>query len=386
MAENTEFLPAERAGKDEIKKQADVISARHELQGSLNAAGEIFLVLNKQRQILFANESLKHFLEMENLESIYGLRLGEALQCKHSEEVSGCGTTEFCKTCGAANAILSSLQGIKDVRECRIIRNDMGESYDFKVWATPYKVSDEQFSILALMDISAQKRREVLERTFFHDLMNTSGSLKSFLDLLRESELNPMEESEFKEIAFALSERLIDEIRAQRTLLEAEKNDLILKLSPVNTIDTLKSVSNYFNKNIYSREKSVLISENAVDSQIVTDSTHLQRILVNALKNALEASEPGDTITLSVESSGDNVIFTVKNPAFMPREIQLQLFNRSFSTKGVGRGIGTYSMKLLGEKYLKGKVWFESDEDKGTTFFISIPLELRQIKTESIIL
>jgi sensor histidine kinase regulating citrate/malate metabolism len=59
--------------------------------------------------------------------------------------------------------------------------------------------------------------------------------------------------------------------------------------------------------------------------------------------------------------------------SWISREVQLQLFKRSFSTKGAGRGIGTYSMKLLGEKYLKGKVWFQSSPEKGTTFFIAIP-------------
>jgi sensor histidine kinase regulating citrate/malate metabolism len=50
----------------------------------------------------------------------------------------------------------------------------------------------------------------------------------------------------------------------------------------------------------------------------------------------------------------------------------MQLFQRSFSTKGTGRGIGTYSMKLFGEKYLEGRVDFESTRENGTTFFIEI--------------
>jgi sensor histidine kinase regulating citrate/malate metabolism len=48
------------------------------------------------------------------------------------------------------------------------------------------------------------------------------------------------------------------------------------------------------------------------------------------------------------------------------------MFKRSFTTKGIGRGLGTYSMKLLGEKYLKGKVGFESSKQNGTTFYIEI--------------
>ena len=39
----------------------------------------------------------------------------------------------------------------------------------------------------------------------------------------------------------------------------------------------------------------------------------------------------------------------------------------------------TYSMKLFGEQYLKGKVWFSTSEDKGTTFFISVPLAYEEV-------
>jgi len=54
----------------------------------------------------------------------------------------------------------------------------------------------------------------------------------------------------------------------------------------------------------------------------------------------------------------------------MPAEIQMQIFQRSFSTKGSDRGIGTYSIKLLAENYLKGKVDFSSNESEGTIFWV----------------
>jgi sensor histidine kinase regulating citrate/malate metabolism len=60
------------------------------------------------------------------------------------------------------------------------------------------------------------------------------------------------------------------------------------------------------------------------------------------------------------------------NPTYMTEETKLQVFQRSFSTKGINRGLGTYSMKLLGERYLKGKVGFTSDEKNGTHFFIRL--------------
>ena len=67
-------------------------------------------------------------------------------------------------------------------------------------------------------------------------------------------------------------------------------------------------------------------------------------------------------------------MFEVHNPVEMPREIQLQMFVRSFSTKGLGRGLGTYSARLFTEAYLGGRIGFRSDST-GTTFWVEIPEE-----------
>ncbi len=77
---------------------------------------------------------------------------------------------------------------------------------------------------------------------------------------------------------------------------------------------------------------------------------------------------------MSGKESADRITFTVHNPGVMPEEVQLQLFQRSFSTKAdEGRGIGTYSVKLFGERYLKGQVSFVSRAPDGTTFQLSVP-------------
>jgi sensor histidine kinase regulating citrate/malate metabolism len=64
----------------------------------------------------------------------------------------------------------------------------------------------------------------------------------------------------------------------------------------------------------------------------------------------------------------------VHNDAPIPREVRLQIFQRAFSTKGPGRGLGTYSMKLLSQRYLGGDVSFTSSEEGGTTFKARYPL------------
>jgi len=94
------------------------------------------------------------------------------------------------------------------------------------------------------------------------------------------------------------------------------------------------------------------------------------------LKNALEATPAKENVTLGAWRDADQVEFWVDNPTFMPRDVQLQVFKRSFSTKGSGRGIGTYSMRLLASRYLGGTVDFSSSEAQGTTFRLRLPQDI----------
>jgi len=66
----------------------------------------------------------------------------------------------------------------------------------------------------------------------------------------------------------------------------------------------------------------------------------------------------------------------VHNAAVMLPTVQLQIFSRSFSTKGNGRGLGTYSIKLISEKYLRGHVAFVSNANEGTQFTVRYPRDV----------
>jgi signal transduction histidine kinase len=371
----TMFAPAEREPDEKILTQYRRFLQNDFSWQLLDTVPDIFLILNDKRQIVFTNRALPELLGYQEREDVLGMRLGEAVNCVHATEMpGGCGTSEFCKNCGAVRAILSSLRGEELIDECRILREN-GQALDLRVWATPLLVDGERFSTFAIQDISHEKRRRVLERAFFHDLLNIAGGLRGFVELLRESP--PDEVAETREWIYAISQHLIEEINTQKQLAAAENNDLSVRPAPVQSLSFLREVVEAYRNHDVAEGRTIVIDPLAQDVWFVSDVRLLRRVIGNMLKNALEAVAPGETVALSCRNDAEGVHFTVHNPGFIPRDVQLQIFQRSFSTKGNGRGIGTYSMKLLSEGYLKGEVGFTTSPEEGTVFWARYPALLK---------
>lgn len=372
MAESkmfTEFAPAERASSEHIRAHRKLFEKYPILMQVLDAVPNMVMILNPERQIVYVNQSLfdRLNISIEERELIFGSRPGEVWKCAHAfESVGGCGTTSFCETCGAANAIVSSLNKQADVQECRIVQDHTGNALDFRVWAKPLVLDGELFSIFTVSDISHEKRREVLERIFFHDLLNTAGGLKGSAELFREA--NEVELSEFQDIILRLSDELIEEIQAQRQLVAAEAEQLAAIPSRFLAEDILHEVVRVCRSHEVAQDKHIKIADSIFTGALITDRTLLRRVLGNMTKNALEAILPGESVLLGCDACEDGVLFWVHNPGVMPNAVQKQIFQRSFTTKGSGRGLGTYSIKMLTENYLKGRVSFVSSAESGTVF------------------
>lgn len=371
----TEFAPAERASEETIKNQVESILNASYLQKLYAAVSDIILILNKERQIVFFNPNLLDVVGKETAESICGMRVGEVLHCSHAFETKGgCGTTKFCKECGAVNAILSAQNGKPDLQECRITRKGSGDALDLKIRTSQLNVNNEEYTVVAVSDISHEKRRRVLERIFFHDIMNTAVGVRGLSELLTIAEEEQLDE--FRDMIHSGSEKLVDEIKMQKDLVAAENNELQSNPVSVESIKFLKEIAEIYKRHEVAKDRNLQIDSNSVNITFQSDKTLLFRVIANMTKNALEASAQGDTVTIGCSQENDKIKFHVHNPSYMPQSVQLQVFQRSFSTKGAGRGLGTYSMKLLSERYLKGSVSFTSSKESGTTFFGIYPLSI----------
>ncbi len=369
-----------RSTEEELLSQVELFYSDSIYKAMLDKIPELVLILNRHREVVFANKKTLNTLDLKSIEDILGKRPGEIFGCLHAEEAeTGCGDSNACRYCGAVISIKAGLKGKENEDECLILSKKSLDAFEMKVASSPFTMNGEDFVVFTLSDISDSKRRELLERLFFHDIMNTATGISTLSHLLNIK--LPDEYSKYKQLAGDFSNKLIDEIKSQRQIVEAERGSLKIDLQDTITCDIIGYTANM--AKLYNLQQDQLqIDPNLEKVEFITDRALLSRVLTNLIKNAYEAEYHGGNITVSCyKTMTDSICFTVHNPSVMPDSVRERIFKRSFSTKGEGRGLGTYSIKLLTEKYLKGKVHFESKHPEGTTFFIELPMNLSDYKS-----
>ena len=374
----TYFAAPERADEKELAEAVAFASKNPVICGLLSSVGGLLAVLDKHRQIVALNDEFFQILGIADPAAVLGMRPGEALHCIHArEEPGGCGTSKFCSSCGAAIAIVSSLRKDEPAeRLCALsfMRNNKAVDAALLVRSRPIRIEGRRFLLLFVQDVTKQEQRAALERSFFYDINNMLGLLAGTAELMTQT---GSQQAGLSETVHRTSMRLAKEVAVHRLLLH--EPDALMQ--PMLTDVTVKAIcdelrSFFASHMIVCCQQEIIFPEQVPDLVLRTDPSLLLRVLCNMITNALEASitEPEKDVKIWLEQSADQLVFCVWNAQVIPPETACRMYQLYFSTKGEpGRGIGTYSMKLIGEKILGGKVSFTSSEAKGTVFRFAVP-------------
>jgi len=368
----TFYAPAGRRDQTEVLKDFELISSNELTVSILNGIPTQILLLNEDRQIVFSNKAFLNLFQLKDISSILGLRPGEATNCPYAKQgPDGCGTSKNCHVCGAVKSILNSLASGSDTLEYTIM-GDSNYMMHMNVTSELIRIENRSFILFSLKDISSEKKKAMLERLFFHDIMNTAHNISSMAELLA-SEDYQEEREEHLGYLMKSTMNLIDEINTHRIISTDNHQDYISTPVAVNTFSFFKDIKMEF-RTVDRDNQQIILDERSQDFTFTVDKVLLKRVVTNMIKNALEAEDSKGQITIGMMAFNQNgAMIWVHNSSWMSEEVQMQVFRRSFSTKGPDRGLGTYSMKMLTEKFMKGKISFNSSSTNGTTFIIEIP-------------
>lgn len=169
-----------------------------------------------------------------------------------------------------------------------------------------------------------------------------------------------------------------DLVNDMTVLARAERGDLKMEVSEVHAKELLEKLSHDYQKE--AEDKGLHISVDVPDQlpAILTNELYVHEIIQNFITNALKYTEKG-SITLRAESAGNNVRFSVKDTGIgIGASDKLQIFSKFYraedfrTRKTRGTGLGLYiTLKLV--QRIKGKVWFSSELNKGSVFYLEVP-------------
>ena len=363
------------------KKNVDTLPIiSKSVQKILDAFPQPTALLNTEEKVISVNSNFLKLFSYPNDDYLIGKRPEEIFNCIfaidtfYENQISA-----QCRKCGENLSVFDSkVLCNKFTDRCNLTFVDENGHFDdfhnMKISKSPFNLDETQYYLFSITDISNDVRRRLEERIFFHDVLNKAGNILGILDVLNLVGSDDERSDELYESLKNTSQDLINEIKYQRDLSAAENNELIPALYMTSSLGILNKTRNEIINSDVAYKKEILIASSSIDEEILTDGVLLRRVLINMVKNALESTISGGKVILGCEPLKDESFrFWIHNDAVIPMEIQSQLFYKSTSTKSSDRGLGTFSMRLVGEKYLKGKVNFTSSEEDGTLFMIDLP-------------
>jgi len=366
-----------RLSADLLAKEISDISAHPLVNALMNVVGGLFAVMNEHRQVVAINRAMLDYAGVDSPDQVLGFRNGEILGCVHvGDEPSGCGASDACNTCGSARSLLTCLENnttVEDRFALTVSRNGILQDLYLQVRAVPLQLEGRRIVLLFMQDVTQRQSWAALESTFFHDIGNLLNGLIFSAESLVDSVGDEQRAMANRVLEF--SQRVAREFSMQRTLVKSGAPSYEIVRAPVQASTILQEITEVYLHHPRAQGRFLDIEALTENFSLVTDASLFMRVAHNMITNALEATDEGGSVKVRFESDEEGAYFSVWNAKAIPIDFQKRIFQRNFTTKSEeGHGLGTFSMKLFGEKYLGGKVSFTSDPDLGTEFLFSLPL------------
>lgn len=356
-------LAEERLHESESKFRAVAMSANDAIV-SVNKMGEI-ISWNKGAETIFG------YSEMEIFGRNLTLLIPERFQIKHLNGMHKLGTKPP-KPVVAGRTM-----------EVLGLRRD-GSEFPIELSLSSWNIGKEIFYTAIVRDITERKESEKRKDEFIsiasHELKTPITSLKGFTQIL----LSQIEKRDFEKFKFyllrindqinhltQLSNDLLDVTRIQAGKLDLNREKFDLGELIKETIGDLQTGSGGHK----------IVYEGGTKNIVTADQNRIGQVLINLLANAIKYSPGQKQVIVRVKKDGNFMMVSVQDFGIgIVKEDQKQIFESFFRAgnttggKFSGLGLGLHICYKIIQRH-GGKIWVESEEGKGSTFFFTLPLK-----------
>lgn len=256
----------------------------------------------------------------------------------------------------------------------------------FRIFITPvflYGTGKVLGVTLTMQDITLEKQIQEIRDTFtnmvVHELRAPLTSMKGASELILSGHLEEKDQQKMLRLIKESTVSMLDEIGQLLDAAKIEAGKFMLRKELASINDVVKQRADVFTPTAQQKEIGITVEQERIP-QFEFDRERVSQILNNLLSNSMKFTHQRGIIHIKVSLEGDFVRLMVSdNGIGIPAEKQSTLFNKyiqanqgQVKTSG-GTGLGLYISKNIIESH-GGKIWFESQEGSGTTFYFTLPL------------
>ncbi|WP_299028026.1 ATP-binding protein [uncultured Thermanaerothrix sp.] len=253
--------------------------------------------------------------------------------------------------------------------------------------ATPLGGALKGNVLLVIQDLTRVRRLETVRRDFIsnvsHELRTPLATLKALTETLQEGALeDPLMARRFLEQMDKEIDNMTQLVRELLELSRIESGKVPLNRQPVSPLSLLESAASRMRLQAERVGLTLDVHADSTLPMVLADRERIEQVLINLLHNAIKFTPPGGRIDLAAQMGESEVIFSVKDTGVgISSEALPRIFERFYkadqSRSGGGTGLGLSIARHTVEAH-GGRIWAESEINRGSTFFFSLPVATQQ--------
>jgi len=255
-------------------------------------------------------------------------------------------------------------------------------------------VKERELSLITFADKAenANKSKDMFLANMSHELRTPLNAITGFSQILMMKKETPDGVKKYIEKINIAGKNLLDLVNTILDFAKLEAGKMQFKPSLSNISDVLNEVRTLV-KPLADKKNITLKMPNIISLNLFIDKTLFKQVLINLLTNAVKFTQEGGEVNLMIIYDSDNhkYIFEIKDNGIGLSEESIQKLFQAFSQvdnsyqkEHKGTGLGLMICKKIIEELHKGKIWVESKEGEGSSFFISMSTPMIESHTYSV--
>jgi PAS domain S-box-containing protein len=243
-------------------------------------------------------------------------------------------------------------------------------------------------AIEVFRDISVEYEIDRMKSEFIslasHQLRTPLSAIKTYAHMLMDGYMGAITPEQRRSLSTIVgaSNRMNELISTLLNITRIESGSISIRPKTLNLKKLTEEVIKELEHTAHSRNITLKLLKTNVNCTIKTDSLITKEIIANITSNGIKYTPDGGSVTLSLRSRPNSIILSIQDTGLgIPKAVHDQIFTKFFRAPNVikletsGTGLGLYLVKGLAER-VGGKVWFTSEEHKGSTFYLELPRNL----------